>query len=299
MVFRSLIQSIISLCQRLFRKSPKEKRVSDYGIKVAKPGFDVDTAGDADLIFNSAWASLPVAAEATITNKAYGGDTDFAPQTGKAMLNHNLGFAPFSLVWVLQPDDDFGGRLTWIWLLGALIDKQRAYIFTASDYRAVHIKCYNINLEKDIEYPFVRPPTTPSRYDPDYGIKIAKEGKSVDSTDLRDFALHSRAQSPQILAVKTEASAVENPDGTKAVIYKSPQNYTAWAFGFVKDIDGEYTPTPYYSQGYPRFLISQSTDGTQEYNQTFAMGAPFNHIGATVVVLKDPMFAPNSQVVRY
>ena len=59
-----------------------------YGIKVSKPGFDVKTAEDGDLILSSEIDSLPIAIQADISRTETSGLYDFD-------LEHNLGFRPF------------------------------------------------------------------------------------------------------------------------------------------------------------------------------------------------------------
>jgi len=66
--------------------------MGNYGIKVAKPGFDVATAALKDQIFNSSANSLKIwmAGSANITKSAGAGDYT-------TNVAHNLSYAPFFL----------------------------------------------------------------------------------------------------------------------------------------------------------------------------------------------------------
>lgn len=59
-----------------------------YGIKVSKPGFDVKTAQDTNLILSSQIDSLPIALQSEISITQTSGEHDF-------ILEHDLGFISF------------------------------------------------------------------------------------------------------------------------------------------------------------------------------------------------------------
>lgn len=253
--------------------------LNDYGVKIAKPGFDVATAGDIDLIFSSTWPSLTVAFETTVS-----GGTDVA---------HGLGFAPFTIAWAINGGISQMGAAT---EPAPNVDATNVYLSdpgsiwdTASQ---VHVKCFNIDLAEDVEYDVLTPPAV---YDgstsPDFGIKISKEGYDArDETDLRRFILHSRAQAPLVLAVRTQATSVF----TDKVRYTSPLGYTSWVFGYVKSTGGLFRNTAYFSQAYPKLNVD---DTNFIYEQQWLTAAGDD--GATIVVLRDPMFAGTDVSASY
>lgn len=231
------------------------------GIKIAKPFFDVNTAGDADLILNSSWPTLQVAFEANV-----------AP--GLSNLSHSIGFPPLTLAW----------------LLGSEISRTQTGIEVTKDsvlnVSNAHVKCYNVDLSKDLEYPFIAPPTSNTLTSPDFGIKFVKEGKDLDSKDMRDFIIHSRCQSPLILAVKTQETATHTDSGG-TIEYKSPYPYLSWAFGFVR-LGDTYRPVPYFYQ--PSGTSAVSVDAANN-RYSLSWNKSQGHTGATLVVLRDPFFA--------
>lgn len=249
--------------------------MSDYGIKVAKPNYDARTAGDADLLFSSSWPSLPVAFETTTT--------------GNTTVDHGLDFPPLTLAWLVSGGVSQKGSAAQPW---PDVDSTKVYLNTDLDYidaPVIHVKCYNIDLSRDVDYPVLKTPTASTGlYDADFGIKIAKQGEDIDSDDLRDYVLHSRCQSPLILAVKTESTATV----ANTVAYTSPLGYTSWIFSYVKSASGLYQCSPYEAQGYPQLQINATTN---TYTQVWGFG----DVGATIVALRDPMFASTDSVVTY
>lgn len=254
---------------------------NDFGIKIAKPGFDVLKAGDIDLIFSSAWPSLPIAKE--ISTSIYNGSTVLSPST--ALVEHGLGFPPFTIGWTVIANK------THVFFPSVNEKNIRInYSFpNPTEYGYCNFKCFNIDLSKTIEYPFIKPPTTSiDNYDPNFGMKVTKEGKNIDSKDLRDYVLHSRCQSPQILTVQ-----IGNTPTGGTVVYKSPLGYTSWVFGYVKLstsiatlVGGYYNFAPYYAQAYPITVVNGSTN---TYSVNYTIGD-----NASLVVLRDPMFSPTN-----
>lgn len=259
---------------------------NDYGIRISKPRYSADSAGDTDLMFNSGWPSLPIAEEINLTNV-----------TGSRSFSHSLTFAPFFQVWRTRngATKRYGlnsagsglGHPVRIGASGGIITED----FNdpgAADY---HIKLYNINLAVDKEYEFIKPPVSPGVYDPDYGLKVVKEGRDIDSEDLRDFIIHTRAQSPQVLSIKTQS------DSSNSINFTDPQSYRAWVFGFVREATtGYYRFVPYFAQAYPRVAFSQSGG---RYTYSIAYSPLAGDDSATLVVLRDPMFAANDVTVQY
>jgi hypothetical protein len=272
--------------------------VSDVGFKISKPGYSALTAAGQNLLFSSGWPSLPIAYEITIPNPITSGSSF-------AAIPHNLNFPPFTMGWYYYTDPS--GIIGASNRFQVMADKTNFYMHGNQSghapYSATKLKlrAFQIDLSKDINYQLAPGDTFKSPYDPDYGIKVVKAGKSIDSKDLRDFAIHSRAQSPLILAVKTEQTS--NPSNADVVQYTTKLAYPAWVYGFIKlgtSLAGSfgvpvntYLPAQYYSQSYPRTF----TDGFTSYVQ-FNTGVSADN-GATLVILRDPMFAPTPVTVQY
>lgn len=238
---------------------------TDVGFKIAKPFFDVNTAADSDLILNSSWPTLQIAFEKTVT--------------GSSSTEHGLGFPAFTVLWTITN----GVAIKSI----PNVDDVHVYHGTGT----VHIKCYNINLSKDIDYPVIKDASIKAPVDNDFGIKLVKEGKNLSSNDMRDFVLHSRCQSPLVLAVKTEKSATVNTTGG-TITYSNPYLNPVWVFGYVK-AGNLYKSAPYFSQAYPRTFINSNNT----YQISWSSSA--NDNGATLLMLRDPIFSGTYKQVQY
>jgi len=124
----------------------------DYGIKVAKPGYDVRTAEDSQLIFSSAYNTLKVVASGTISvNKPAGNPI------GTATLTHNLGFRPLGSVMFTDTDsnnyvvpyttwDTTTGAMTGFWWWRNETDNQSSF--------NVNLSTGNALVASDITYTF-------------------------------------------------------------------------------------------------------------------------------------------------
>ena len=245
----------------------------DVGVKISIPGTNALTASPTQLIFDSSWPSAAVAFSAIHS---------FAANTAYTIA-HNLGFPPFAKVWLLDTNKN-------IVINGAVlasnysVDTTNFYLGSITSFNAgtaayFYVACYNIDLRQDIDYPDLPTVSAKLGYDNNYGIKISKTNKVVSSTDGRDFILHSRYRSPLIKAVKTESTSVS----TGVVQYVNKNNQATWNYGFVRNSPAKYSYAPYYAQAYP----VTTTDGITTY---LPFTAP--DIGATLIILRDPFFAP-------
>ncbi len=250
------------------------------GFKISKPGFSAQTAASSNFIFSSSWPSLPIALDLRNTT---GGN-----------IPHNLQYPPFALLWTYATDPSGIGKTVTSTALITDITNVQAGVLTPPNRLLV----FALDLSKDIDYILGPGDTFNYPYDNNFGVKFAKSGKDLNSRDLRDFVMHSRAQSPLILAVKTQdtkvANFIEGPPTVftpvNVVQYTNKGTSPTWNYGFIKGSAGQYTPAPMYTQAYPRIF----TDGFTTYLQYSG-----TDIGATLVILRDPMFAANQVTVQY
>lgn len=261
-----------------------------FGIKIAQPGYDVNTAPDYALSFNSSWPQLPILKQYTVTVTPIltGGFWSYDTQ----VFTHNLGFFAWSMVWETDAASNVGSirtkranknltisdnSVTWNPAIYNLVTVQPLPI-------TVHVKVYNIDISKHVKYDYLQPPVVQTSYDPNFGLKVVKEGKSIDSKDMRDFIIHSRAQSPAILAILTEIDAVSN-----IVSYTNPQGYTNWVYGYVK-FGNNYLYTEAQGQSYP---VYQFVDG-----KTYSISTQGTN-KVSLVILRDPLFVAAKVDVTY
>lgn len=272
--------------------TPTPPTPATVGFKISKPGYDARRTAGNNYVYNSNWPSLPIAFQATIANPITGGAS-----TGSVL--HNLNFPPLTFIWAIGPDPSGIGMTARRINVMADVDKTTVYLKASglsgieSDFlytaTKLHIKCFLLDLSKDQDYDLAAGDTFNAPYDNNYGIKVAKPNKDITSVDMRDYSLHSRCQSPLILAVKTQATVSPSNPGT--VQYTTKLNYPVWVYGYKRQTsNGRYAFAPYDGNGGPRIF----TDGFRTYN-TF--GTSTN--GATIVVLRDPMFAATQVTGQY
>lgn len=261
----------------------------DFGIKVSQSGYSAFTAPDYALAFSSSWPQLPIAAEFIQTMAPFNGGA--APYTYNPLtFTHTLGYPAFARVWVSGTGTGLAaGHVTSdIYNLktakNSVTYSSPASTNNLSDRITVFVRVYALDITKPVSYRYKQPPVITTPYDPDYGIKIVKEGKDIASKDMRDFILHSRCQSPQVDSVLVGASGAN-------LTYTNTTGYTNWVFGYGSFNSGaSYVPAyPNSSQAPPTLLIS---------NNVYTNGGVSGMI-PIIVVLRDPLFAASQVEVTY
>jgi hypothetical protein len=289
---------------------------NNAGLFITQIGASVPTAADYQFVFNSNWPSLQVAYATTVT-------TPYTNNETSLVIPHKLGFYPFTIAWLSinnkllysffgAPANYTGGGSYSNTSYG--VDKTNVYPkwqwnedtnsldpfgnkLDGSLTASVAIKCYNIDLTQDANYTAPKPAPAKFPYDPTAGIKVAKAGKDIRSTNLNDFILHSRAQSPALLSVQTQDTGVADPNisGNTLIEYVNPANYIAWFFGFQRVTttgQDRYVATPIQPGGVD--VTGSRVSGLN----TFVLTVPSSP-GGTMVVLRDPLFAAANVEVTY
>lgn len=245
-------------------------------IQVCQPGFDVRSCPDWAYLFNSNWPSLAIAWEKTIPNPG-------SPIT----LTHNLGFPPLAMVWNYVTGTGSYGRQA----AGFSVDAHTVTITPVNSATTLTVRLYNVDVSKEQLYPLPQGASAKLPYNDQFGIKQAKDGRLIYSKNLNDFIIHSRAQSPAILAVATE----------KGKFLTSTNPGSAYP--------GPYLVFPLKTTYIPWAYCATSTDGkTYVFNTVNALQVLNNQLvfgfGGTVtvgslIVLRDPLFYPNTVSVVY
>lgn len=258
------------------------------GIFITQVGASVPTAADYQFVFNSSWPSLQTAVDKTIT---------IGPGA-LATIPHTLGFYPLTFAYVMVAGAFIGRASIGNDFVSCRVGKSGVYIDNVSltDTYTVNVKCYNIDLAKPKDYILPKFPAVNQPYDPTVGIKVAKYGKVINSTDLRDFILHSRAQSPAVLSIATEASQIASPLGGlfRRLSYTNPAGYIPWITAYIGSNTSIYEPLVYQSANW-----SVQSAGLTINNNTTTVDFNPSQGGATLVVLRDPLILPNPVQVTY
>lgn len=261
------------------------------GIIVTQAGVSAPYAADYQMVFNSNWPSLQIAFDTTVS----------VPAGGSLSLPHDLKIYPLTMAWVVQ-NGVSKGRLfatsenfedptqTAITLS---FDNINVILFNndLSNAYTINVKCFNVDISKSVDYTLPKPALVKTPYDPTFGIKVVKYGLSIGSTDLRNFILHSRAQSPAVLSVVTNPSTTTKVS-SPAIQYTNPAGYVPWVLAF---INGPGSGQPYTAlapggqqTGYIHVLSNTSYIAN-------SIGTPYG----SLVVLRDPLVVPNTVTVTY
>lgn len=238
--------------------------------KIARLGYNVNTAPDWALLFNSDWPSLTIAFETTITGPA-------SSQT----IVHNLGFPPLSICYISKNNLAYGRSQA------GNVTSKTITVPGASSGEVVVVRCYNIDISKEATYPLPASAAVRLPYNSSYGAKIAKKGRSIASHNLNDFILHTRSQSPAVLHVATEKGpyySTTATDSHNAIVVPVTTSYIPWAVGAVENPSGTYT----------HFSIN----GLKFINKSLVFDLGTN-LGGSLIVLRDPLIYPNAVEVIY
>lgn len=293
---------------------------ADYGVRVAKNGFDANTAADSELLFNSNWPIIQIVKVISEADKVKIIDeTENIPESWELVSTMcNSGYFIWTCgideKWLYLPSytytyvDRNTGQYHWA-------DKQYkiyhglgyAPMFFHSEYVSDKPGYYlmtNIDIRKDADYPYT---TQPSNYDggtSDYGIKsksfARKDMPSGNAT--RGCGINTAIQSKMVMAVKTDLTKTSSDDPYK------PAPNAAW--GVPQDDNSkttkltDYEPFAYWSlDGTGPLLERAAGDFPQNdpngcyriVGQSGEAVIPGSH--ASLIILRSPMVAPDVEEI--
>lgn len=181
--------------------------MGDIGIKVALTEDGLNSP-DELLAFSSSWPTLKMV---TIGRYWMGGVYD--ANGFFKIYEHNLGFVPFVISYQL-----FSGNINPMYNATGLtyFDNQAIYFAGGgsqgtSGVSGSPIIVFALDIEKPYKAPQVK--TMGSAHGlvtSDYGLKIAKEGKTIKSKDMRDFVMHSNTRTPLVHSVNVGVCGADN-----------------------------------------------------------------------------------------
>lgn len=315
----------------------------ESGIKVALPGFDARTAPDYDLSFSSNWPMLQVVKTFTHTvtsAELTTVDTSLPTSTSSLTFTHNLKYYAFADVWEygqfpILPGQSvtnfsetgtrrmnslngytlyFGKNTIKVPLAfspGTVGDANTLYYATAGT--VINVKVYSFDFTKPFSYAAILPPVGASQYDPHLGIKTVRNGRSIDSVDLRDFIIHSKGSAPQLLTVQTpvNANVTYTTSGStiqEKVTYQIPNRIparidflystdaTSWEAGtgsptWAAQVLESSTGLAYYATVYGQYDIQSVGNVSYTMSNTglFTSLGLYKPVAFSVIVRRDPL----------
>lgn len=258
----------------------------NHVVKLAQSGFDVKTAGDENLIYNSNWPLLKIYKQGSVVIPDVTQDFIIA--------EHDLGFPPAFWYFTDNTINGWKGNLP-------LVTEERSEFFgpiggnnsikinnskliftygsgSATGSLRLYYYIFALDLTKLFKAPIIKVGQVGGRRD-NFVFKIAKENKDISSDNLDDFVIHSDTRSPLIHSVTpgivNETTNIANE--RKFEIFHG-LGYIPMFFGYSKS--GEYyTLLPTGSGGSTIFE-------SDENKVLFREGASGREI--TILILKDP-----------
>lgn len=161
--------------------------MSDFGAKASVPGYDVKTVADYLQLFNSSWPLIKVSQTGTYTST----------------VNHGLSYAPFHLVATTtgQVDQNVGvGGPSGTFGVNSVSLDRTSGVATPRYY------IFRLSLTDNYTAPLIPGAIVQGTSNGDFGFKVTIPGKSITSTDLRDYSIHSSTRSPMLQKVDLGAT---------------------------------------------------------------------------------------------
>lgn len=243
-----------------------------YVVKGTPKNYDVTTAADYLLNFSSSWPLLKL------------------HETGNfsGTISHGLGYPAFYLL--ARPAGGSGTADGRIDQLASNYAMTSSMLSRNSGSGSPRYFIFRTDLTTNYTAPTVSSSTASSASPDGYVFRMTKPDKDTDSTDMRDFALHSNTRSLMLHKVDEEQMSVAASGWERTVAHGL--SYIPEVFVFIKvgTNPNGYDPNGYLIVPPPigASLFSYTVDSTNVYvtaDGSFNQAVP----RASVVVLKDPL----------
>lgn len=244
------------------------KMASNLGIKGSQIGYDVFSTRDYLQMFNSSWPHLKVS-----STGVYSGS-----------VGHGLGYVPFFLI-----ASSADGRVSFNSGDSFSMDNVALQLYSGSDTPRYYI--FRLDIEQNFTADTVDGTTSQGSIDTNRGFKLTKIGADINSTDMRNFSLHSSTVAPLVHMVRKVTMV--NTGGGLGYEYTLNHNlgYTPTAFAFLKPGTNSLgQPVGKYTYVMPpvgvsgRYYTTNSTSVYVTADSSYYSDAP----EISIVVLKNP-----------
>lgn len=274
--------------------------MGNIGAKVSRVNVDVSTASDDQLVYSSSWPSAKILFHGLATVDA---------STNHTIVTHSLGYEPMFLIYrvtgATSEFSSYGSVFDGSAVANVGVNSSELKYF-ASGFGSGNVSFYYIVLDIPILQDFTADilNTSPDLTAPlgsgaeSYGIKVALDGKTSDSTDLRDFAVHSAAGNINVHRVghgASTATATTAPPPAKQFSLSHSLGYEPLALCYINygaNGSPQFNTGYYYMLGgvggasYIRFYITSSTCRVEEDYVLGGYGSATST--SAIVILKEP-----------
>lgn len=312
----------------VYYNDPKPVNRSDYGVRVARNGYDASTCADSDLLFNSGWRIIQIVKVISEENKRiFIDETQDLPSTYVLVDERIDGIGNWNCAvdekWFYLPCVTYEYVDT---TTGHLDFKRKQYriyhglgympLFFKSEFCADVPGYYlltNIDIRQDVDYPYTNAPSHYYGGTQDYGIK----SKSYTRKDIpepgetRGCGINTSIQSKMVMAVKTEISkAPDYESGGQTYPVPCPswcvpsdsnaqtttiKDYEAFGF-FAYNANSLYDTAGQPLMEYPIGWSWQGGEG-ERYTLIDQWGAAITDAKKSLVILRSPMVAPDLEEI--
>ena len=313
----------------VYYNDPRPVNRGDYGVRVARKGYDASTCADSDLLFNSGWRIIQIVKVISEKNKRIHIDeTQDLPSTYVLIKETVQGVGNWNCAvdekWFYLPTVvyQYLNRST-----GQYEFKRKQYkiyhglgycpLFFKSEFCADVPGYYlltNINIRQDVDYPYTNAPSQYYGGTSDYGIKSKSyhRAEMPEPGETRGCGINTSIQSKMVMAVKTEISqAPDYEEGGE--MHKVPcpswcvpsdsnaqtttlKDYEAFGF-FAFNQGGNFYDTE--NQPLMEYPVGWSWSGGEgeRYTLVDQAGAAITKAKKSLVILRSPMVAPDVEEI--
>lgn len=313
----------------VYYNDPRPVKRGDYGVRVARNGFDATTSGDSNLLFNSGWRIIQIVKVISEENKKINFDeTQDIPST-YVLQETRTGGVGF---WDCAVDEK------WFYLpviMNTYIDTATGnYEFRNKQYKIYHGLGYiplffkseycsdmpgyylltNIDIREDADYPYTSKPSYYDGSSKNYGIKSKSYTRDRIPTagETRGCGINTAIQSKLVMAVKTEKSKAPDyeyngqtyqvpcpswcvPQDSNAQTTKI-EDYEAFGFFAYNQSGSVYDTANQPLMEYPVGWSWSGGEG-QRYTLVDQWGAAMTDGQKSLVILRSPMVAPDIEEI--
>lgn len=312
----------------IYYNDPKPVNRSDYGVRVARNGYDASTCADSDLLFNSGWRIIQIVKVISEENKRiFIDETQDLPSTYELVGERIDGIGN----WNCAVDEK------WFYLPCVTYDyvdtNTGSYEFKRKQYRIYHGLGYmplffksefcsdtpgyylltNIDIRQDVDYPYTNAPSHYYGGTSDYGIKSKSYNRSEipEPGETRGCGINTSIQSKMVMAIKTEKSTapdyeyegekqkvpspswcVPSDDNAQTTTIK---DYEAFGF-FPYNANNMYDTAGRPLMEYPIGWSGRGGEG-ERYTFVDQWGAAITDAKKSLVILRSPMVAPDLEEI--
>lgn len=312
----------------VYYNDPKPVNRSDYGVRVARNGYDASTCADSDLLFNSGWRIIQIVKVISEENKRiFIDETQDLPST-YVLVNERIdGIGNWNCAvdekWFYLPCVTYEYVDT---TTGHLDFKRKQYrIYHGLGYTPLFFKSEfcsdtpgyylltNIDIRQDVDYPYTNAPSHYYGGTSDYGIKSKSYRRSEmpEPGETRGCGINTSIQSKMVMAVKTEKSKAPDYE-REGQTYPVPcpswcvpsdsnaqtttiKDYEAFGF-FAYNANSLYDTAGQPLMEYPIGWSWQGGEG-ERYTLIDQWGAAITDAKKSLVILRSPMVAPDLEEI--